>query len=1205
MKNNFGKVTILSLALSSILGTVNSEELIIANNKDNREKYSGTIYTDNISGDINVTFLAEDVGYDENRRIDDIVLEDGRVVNEGNDDRYGRHIELHGENDFKGTVNVGNLVQLAIGNGISGSMESNVLGTNNDLNIEGFTEVTIRSKEEVNKLVFNANDHSPLYKDDNDPDDMFYPQGTIYGIYNQPNGGVIHLTNDTKLKVNDELDMNGSDEYNVKINSHGAELHVVGNTTLDQGSVDLQNNSHGSFDSHVNITGHGSGINLYNDSIGHVGGHLTIDVKDGQQAYLTSQSGSDFNIGGNANIKNGTINVTDGNGLYNPSRYNEYDGDDYENQTIDGSGLRYQNSSLFRVGGNLDMGQGTNEINLIGSRMEVGGNIKANNLKNFFLGSELRSNAIDFGNNQVGTILDSKILASNLAIGNESDIFMSASDITLGGNMSVGNDSNILDSSLSGEDNRMSFKGDHAHHGLTYEEMRSVTSGYDSVYRLNGDEDRVYNIDHPNNITIGGSYSQGNRSNLILKGDSNIGGAFSLGEGSIYHMMGGDTNVGWGGDINGTLIVDDGKAFTNNNASLIINTNQDQIHGTLKADGNSKLILNGNNVTNGTVEVGDKAQLIVNGDSNVYNLVNSGIIKIGSANTGNKHSALVVNNDFYIHDGTIQFGDINVVANEDNPLESGDNKDLLLVKGDAYGMGRVEIIGSLKNVGELTKKGILLVNVDGKSELDLTMTGNKPIMDGGTEYVLVGRTDIDSMNPGKNSWYLSNTKEVIPAIPLEPPFIKEPEVEEIPAIPLEPSNPIEEDKEELPLIPLEPPVTTEPENGKDDNDIDDNTSEPEVGDSCNVRSFGFCPIPQEPEVEVPDVEEPSTPQEPEIEDVNEGEGELESGDNDDDSNKETETETPSEKQPPQVEDVEGDKVKDNDQSTNDEVIVAPVVGTYLANMVASNEMFNLKYSDRNYVDDYDGVWVRIKGSQSKFGLGDVSSKLNTATIHIGKDLYHNNDWTLGIMGAYGHTSSKSINSYTGSRDKVTGNGFAIGGYASKTYNDEHGYIDSWIQYVNMSNKAMETSYKSKGLIASIETGYNFDLNGDFKLLPMAQVTWSNVKMDNHYNGRTKVSGNSGNIQTRVGSRIYNDGSTYKPYAEVNYIHNTKPYKVNMDGEMNSNSFTMKGNKNIFNIELGVNAKINRDWVIDGSIGYSKGSDSYKEKSVKLNIRYNF
>lgn len=296
-----------------------------------------------------------------------------------------------------------------------------------------------------------------------------------------------------------------------------------------------------------------------------------------------------------------------------------------------------------------------------------------------------------------------------------------------------------------------------------------------------------------------------------------------------------------------------------------------------------------------------------------------------------------------------------------------------------------------------------------------------------------------------------------------------------------------------------------------------------------------------------------------------------------------------------------------------DIIIAPEVAANLANLKVANEMFAIRYHDRQYLPEYRGIWVRASGTFSDFEIKqdrDLKSTVDYYTIHIGKDLLKSGNFNLGIMGAYGSSDGHSKNHFTDITANHDSHGFALGLYGNYNFTEDS-YIDSWIQYAHIRNKVdgwgLESEkYNSKGFLASIEAGHAFKITENIRIQPQAQITWMNVKADNHKSADgSNVSANKGNVQTRLGIRTFNANAEFSPYAAVNYINNSKDYNVKFQGDSNQTEASIAGRKNLYQIELGMATKARQGWNVDGSISLTKGNDSYRNTRLKLDLRYEF
>ena len=171
--------------------------------------------------------------------------------------------------------------------------------------------------------------------------------------------------------------------------------------------------------------------------------------------------------------------------------------------------------------------------------------------------------------------------------------------------------------------------------------------------------------------------------------------------------------------------------------------------------------------------------------------------------------------------------------------------------------------------------------------------------------------------------------------------------------------------------------------------------------------------------------------------------------------------------------------------------------------------------------------------------------------------------------------------------------------------------------MNVSNKidnrdGSAEKYHSKGFVASIEGGYAFNLSDNVYLQPQAQFTYMGVKADTHRErSGAVVSSNRGNIEMRLGARLYGENvlfnGTTTPYVEVNYFHNTKPFEIAVESQKGRTAFAAKDMRNIYQLEAGVVSKLNQDWKMGGSLSYAQGksSSSYRDTKVKFELRYDF
>lgn len=325
-------------------------------------------------------------------------------------------------------------------------------------------------------------------------------------------------------------------------------------------------------------------------------------------------------------------------------------------------------------------------------------------------------------------------------------------------------------------------------------------------------------------------------------------------------------------------------------------------------------------------------------------------------------------------------------------------------------------------------------------------------------------------------------------------------------------------------------------------------------------------------------------------------------------------------------------------------LVRPEAGTYIANHAASS-MFLATLHDRaggnRYMNAYnaDGsissLWLRQVGSRNQFhdNSGQLRTTGNTYATQLGGNLirWSSNDRDslyLGVMAGYGNNHNKTHSTLTGHNARGSVEGHSVGLYGTWYQNAESktgAYADGQLIYNWFNNHVKGDGisgekYKSKGLIASMETGYTFALGKTgaqdnpttYFIEPQAQVTWLGVKSDGvtEENGtKARITGDN-DIQTRLGTRAFMQGHNrmdngrnrfFQPFVEINWLHNTKRNGVIMNGV----ALKQVGATNIEEIKLGVEGQMSRQMELWGNVGQQLGNKSYRNTEAILGIKYAF
>ena len=324
----------------------------------------------------------------------------------------------------------------------------------------------------------------------------------------------------------------------------------------------------------------------------------------------------------------------------------------------------------------------------------------------------------------------------------------------------------------------------------------------------------------------------------------------------------------------------------------------------------------------------------------------------------------------------------------------------------------------------------------------------------------------------------------------------------------------------------------------------------------------------------------------------------------------------------------------------------PERGSYASNLQAAATMFNMRLKDRQgsrvYADPVTGeryessLWLRSVGGHTEGRISDGQSKYsaNRMVFQIGADVLNgslgtDDAWRLGLMGGYGKQYSNTHNSQSGYNSKGSVWGYSTGIYGTWYQNakDKTGlYADSWLAYNWFDNSVKGDelayeNYKTKGMTASLETGYVFHtgsfltsggMESNVYVTPQAQVLWSGVKADNHTEANgTRVEGRgSDNVQTRLGVRLSMIGQSrldkgtvrqFEPFVEANWVYTAKDYGV----KMGDNSAYLQGQRNVAELKTGVEGRVTESMSVWGSVAQQMGADSYQDTQGVLGVKYTF
>ncbi|ANI29374.1 type V secrestion protein A [Yersinia entomophaga] len=676
----------------------------------------------------------------------------------------------------------------------------------------------------------------------------------------------------------------------------------------------------------------------------------------------------------------------------------------------------------------------------------------------------------------------------------------------------------------------------------------------------------------------------------------------------------GRLNVSAGGRLTGkTLILEQGTLnFTaessedvlRNDGQLIFQRDDYTLDFGLGGSGSSAVVQNspGNTLTltqpshyfsetiikQGTVKAAEKHVLSPNSqfaihsnatldlggfDQKLIALNNNGTVNFGHSDK--RGTTLIVTGDYSSHFGLLHM----------NATLAGDSSlgDKLIVEGNTSGHTYVQV-NNLGGSGAKTLNGIELITVAGMS--DGVFVKNSRIVAGSYEYDLHRGSGDNQSN-----WYLSSNMTDDHTIGVD-------DVE------------AEESSLDTPLAPI--PTLTDDDELIDDNELTDEEPETSSPDTPHVV---------DPEISVSEI-----------------------NDNDIDALPITDPEINNPNTTPvsEIPSIPAGSDADPDVDTN-VMTLRPEAAAYGANLSAANNLFITSLNDRlgetHYTDVHTGerratsMWLRNEGGhqRTRESQGQLSSLTNRYVVQLGGDIaqWSDNAWghfRLGIMAGYGNSKSKTESRVSGYNARSSIDGYSTGLYSTWYANSEEKsglYLDSWVQYSwfnnSISGQELATErYKSKGLTASVESGYTFKLAGNmarnaaYFIQPKAQMIWMGVKADEHKeeNGSYISGVGQGNIQTRLGVKAFMNGYSdldkgnnriFQPFIEATWLHNTKSFGTTLD----SMTVQQSGTANIGELKLGVEGHISEKLGLWGNVGQQIGGQGYSDTAVILGVKYQF
>ncbi len=322
---------------------------------------------------------------------------------------------------------------------------------------------------------------------------------------------------------------------------------------------------------------------------------------------------------------------------------------------------------------------------------------------------------------------------------------------------------------------------------------------------------------------------------------------------------------------------------------------------------------------------------------------------------------------------------------------------------------------------------------------------------------------------------------------------------------------------------------------------------------------------------------------------------------------------------------------------------------YVRNLAAASAMFMHTLHDRlgepQYTEAYrdkarapkDGNapagWVRVvsRHADSESAGGRIDVDTDTSLIHFGGDLARwsddaKNRYHFGLMAAYGKidtdASSNDVRfTNNGLRRKASGDveGYSVGVYGTWFGNDkmpEGPYVDVWASYgwydnTIKGNGLAKEKYDSDGWMVSVEGGYALiareNETRQWIIEPQAQLAYTKFSADNHReaNGTWVNNSDANGFIGRLGARFYSRSKQgdngVQPFVEANAWYSDAKNSLDFNGVQISDGTP----DTRYELKLGAQGEIRRNWQLWGHVGGQWGKDNYDRYEAMVGVKYSF
>ena len=263
-----------------------------------------------------------------------------------------------------------------------------------------------------------------------------------------------------------------------------------------------------------------------------------------------------------------------------------------------------------------------------------------------------------------------------------------------------------------------------------------------------------------------------------------------------------------------------------------------------------------------------------------------------------------------------------------------------------------------------------------------------------------------------------------------------------------------------------------------------------------------------------------------------------------------------------------------------------------------------------------GVWGRIYTGENEIRKG-IGLDLEYRAVQVGYDRKQNIDGGKLFTGIafgyfdgnadYDHGSGESNSATVGMYATYSGNNGSFGDFIVKL-----GNIDNKLSYTSESGDYYKADYDTYGFSADAEYGYRYELNNDYYIEPLAQLSYIYIA-DEEYtmnlNGESGAKVSNDDYQSLIGYAGFHYGKKFGD--NVAYLRVAVAHEFAGDIDVDARYQDIKVNSSISGedtwVEYGVgfDAKVKEDTAVYGRLQKSTGDVVKNKWHASVGIRYTF